>query len=128
MSEGGIHPDIKRVLFSAEEIAAKTKELAERINRDYAESKAPLVLVGILKGSFIFLADLARLVRVPHRIEFMAVSSYAGTVSSGTVKIVMDLRQDIAGSQVRGEREGYAVPTSVIFNILSFSHLSLCRW
>ncbi len=100
-----VHADIKRVLFSAEEIAAKTKELAERINRDYADLKAPLVLVGILKGSFIFLADLARLVRVPHRIEFMAVSSYAGTTSSGTVKIVMDLRQDIAGSQVRGGRE-----------------------
>jgi hypoxanthine phosphoribosyltransferase len=102
MNNTAIHPDISRVLFSAEQIAVKTAELAERINRDYADCKVPLVLVGILKGSFIFLADLARLVRVPHRIEFMAVSSYAGT-SSGTVKIVMDLRQDIAGSQVRGE-------------------------
>ena len=96
------HPDIARVLFSAEDIAAKARDLAARIDRDYAHAtlEDPLVLVGILKGSFIFLADLSRLVTVPHRVEFMAVSSYSGTHSSGTVKIVMDLRQDIAGANV----------------------------
>lgn len=66
------HPAIERVLYSAEQIAAKTAELAARINADYQGQ--PLVLLGVLKGSFIFLADLCRLITVPHRIEMMAVS------------------------------------------------------
>ena len=56
--------------------------------------------MGILKGAFIFLSDLARRIPHPHQIEFMAVSSYKGTQSSGSVKIVMDLRQDIADAHV----------------------------
>lgn len=95
----GHHPDIKQVLYSEADIAKKVHELADRINKDYAHAKS-LVLVGILKGSFMFLADLARRVTVPHRVEFMAVSSYSGTTSSGTVKIVMDLRQNVEGAHV----------------------------
>ena len=58
------------------------------------------MLVGILKGAFVFLSDLARRVTLPHQIEFMAVSSYSGTQSRGAVKIVMDMRQDIADAHV----------------------------
>ena len=58
------------------------------------------MLVGILKGAFVFLSDLARRVTLSHQIEFMAVSSYSGTQSRGAVKIVMDMRQDIADAHV----------------------------
>lgn len=94
------HPDITRVLYGAEEIAVKTRELAGRIDEDYRGVGGRVVLVGILKGAFIFLSDLCRELRTPHQVEFMAVSSYQGTHSSGSVKIVMDLRQDIAGAHV----------------------------
>merc|ERR1719197_1982614 len=94
------HPDITQVLYSADAINAKNQELADRITADYKDKPGRLVLVGILKGAFIFLSDLARRLRLPHQIEFMAVSSYQGTQSTGAVKIVMDLRQNIEGAHV----------------------------
>lgn len=86
---------IKRVVITAEEIARKTAETGKLISREY-EGK-PLLLVSILKGAFIFLADLARQITIPCEIGFMAVESYADkTVSSGEPKITLDLKQDIS--------------------------------
>ncbi|MCR4423299.1 MAG: hypoxanthine phosphoribosyltransferase [candidate division WOR-3 bacterium] len=88
-----------QVLFSAEQIARRVKELADEISRDY-EGKE-LLLVGILKGSWIFLADLVRQLQVPVFVDFMTVSSYGkSTESSGVVKIVMDLKCAIEGKDV----------------------------
>jgi len=91
--------DMERILFTEEELAGCVRRLAEEINRDYA-GKEPLV-VGILQGSFVFLADLVRQITLPIRVEFMSVSSYgAGTESSGTLNIRLDLAEDITGRDV----------------------------
>ncbi|MGN1137570.1 MAG: hypoxanthine phosphoribosyltransferase [Oscillospiraceae bacterium] len=86
---------IKRVVISAEDIARKTEEAGALISREY-EGK-PLLLVSILKGAYIFLADLSRQISIPCEIGFMAAESYGeGTTSSGNVKITLDLKQDIS--------------------------------
>ncbi|MBC8536615.1 hypoxanthine phosphoribosyltransferase [Feifania hominis] len=82
--------DIERILLSKEEIDAKVAELGRQISRDYADKN--LLLVGVLKGSVVFMSDLLRQITVPAAIDFMSVSSYgAGTQSSGVVKIIKDL-------------------------------------
>lgn len=92
-------PEVK-LLISEEAIAARVRELAAEISRDYATAD-DLVLVGVLKGSFIFLADLARRLSIPRSVEFIAVSSYgAGARATGEVRLVMDLRRAIAGKHV----------------------------
>jgi hypoxanthine phosphoribosyltransferase len=84
-----------RVLISEAEIDARVRELAAQISDDY-RGKGEIVLIGVLKGAFIFLADLSRLLTVPRRIEFLAVSSYEdGSVTSGAVRLVMDVRGNI---------------------------------
>lgn len=88
-----------RVLLSEEEISARVKELAEQISNDMRGIER-LYIIGILKGAFIFLADLTRQLEVPHIVDFMAVSSYGKTVTSGAVRIVMDLREPIEGQHV----------------------------
>lgn len=86
---------IKRVVISAEDIARKTAEAGVLISREY-EGK-PLLLVSILKGAYVFLADLSRQISIPCEIGFMAAESYGeGTTSSGDVKITLDLKQDIS--------------------------------
>lgn len=88
------------VLITEEEISDRVSEFAEQISRDYAVN-GELVLVGVLKGAFILLADLSRRLTIPHRVEFIAVSSYGKTsVSTGTVRLIMDLRGDIEGKHV----------------------------
>jgi len=88
-----------RVLFSQEELARRVSEIAAEIDRDYA-GKEPL-LVSVLRGSFVFMADLVRQIHLPCTVDFMAVSSYgAGTASSGQVKIVKDLSEHIEGKDV----------------------------
>ena len=83
------------VLISEADIQARVVELAEQISQDYAD-REQLVLVGVLKGSFIFLADLSRRMTIPRVIEFIAVSSYgSGSQSSGAVRLVMDVRGNI---------------------------------
>ena len=67
--------DLKRVLVDADTIRSRVDELAAEINRDYKDITEPLVLVGVLKGSVFFLTDLARKLRVPHIIDFIAISS-----------------------------------------------------
>jgi hypoxanthine phosphoribosyltransferase len=94
------HVDIERILIEAEEIQHRVDELAAQINADYADVDE-LLLVGILKGAFIFLADLTRRLHVPHVVDFMALSTYGmGAETSGAVRIILDLRQPIAGRHV----------------------------
>lgn len=89
--------DIDHILVSEEEINRTVVRLAEEIDRDYAGEDKKLVLVGILKGSVVFMGELMKRVHVPVEIDFMKVSSYVNeTVSSGTVNIILDfLRKDI---------------------------------
>ena len=88
------------VLISEETIDKRVDELAEQISTDYAD-KGDIVLVGVLKGSFIFLADLSRRLSIPRTIEFIAVSSYgAGSKTSGAVRLLMDVRGNIEGRHV----------------------------
>ena len=92
-------PDIDRVLITGEEIQAKLAELGEQIGNDYAGRK--LLLVGVLKGAFVVMADLARYIRLPLEFDFMAVSSYgAATQTSGVVRILKDLDHDLEGLDV----------------------------
>ncbi len=91
--------DIDDVVVSAEQIQAKTTELAAQIDADYGD-REPL-LVGVLKGAVMFMSDLARALQRPSTMEFMAVSSYGtGTTSSGVVRILKDLDRDVAGEHV----------------------------
>ncbi|MFQ6006182.1 MAG: hypoxanthine phosphoribosyltransferase [Woeseia sp.] len=89
-----------KALISEKEILDRVDELAAQISADYAD-KDEVVLVGVLKGAFVLLADLARRLTVPRSIEFIAVSSYEdGDVPSGAVRLVMDVRSSIAGKHV----------------------------
>jgi hypoxanthine phosphoribosyltransferase len=91
--------DIDDVVVTAEQIQAKTTELAKQIDADY-DDREPL-LVGVLKGAVMFMSDLARVLERPSTMEFMAVSSYgSATTSSGVVRILKDLDRDIAGEHV----------------------------
>jgi hypoxanthine phosphoribosyltransferase len=91
--------DVGEVLISHEQIREKTKELGRRIAQDY-EGKNPL-LICVLKGGLMFLADLMREIHMPLEIDFMAVSSYGdATESSGVVRILMDLDRNIEGRHV----------------------------
>ena len=91
--------DIDHILISEEDLQKRVGELGEQISMDYA-GKAPL-LVSVLRGSFIFMADLTRHIQPFCQVDFMAVSSYgAGTVSSGQVNIVKDLTDSIEGKDV----------------------------
>ena len=88
--------DILRVLLSEDELAAKVAEIGAQISRDYMGKR--LVMVSVLKGSVVFMADLMRAVTVPAEIDFMCVSSYGnGAKTSGVVKIIKDLDNDLAG-------------------------------
>jgi len=95
-----LHPDLKRVILSEKEIQERIKELAEQISSDYADAER-IYLIGILKGAFIFLADLCRHLTVPHVVDFMSLSSYgkAGSVS-GAVRLMLDLRDPIINEHV----------------------------
>ena len=91
-----MHKDVKEILFSEEQLKERVAQIAAQIDRDYAGKE--LMLVSVLRGSFIFMADLVRAITVPCKVDFMAVSSYgSGTVSSGQVQITKDLSEDITG-------------------------------
>jgi hypoxanthine phosphoribosyltransferase len=91
--------DIQEVLYNAEQIQAKVKELGETLTRDF-EGRNPLVIC-VLKGAFIFMSDLVKEIDVPLEIDFMAVSSYGqSTKSSGVVKIIKDLDVSVEGRDV----------------------------
>ena len=90
MTSSEFQQKIKRVLITEEEIQEKIKEVGEQISQEY-EGK-PLLLVSILNGAFVFMADLCRAIHIPCETAFMCAKSYYnGTVSSGIVKITMDL-------------------------------------
>lgn len=94
------HPDIERILIEETEIQQRVRQLANQISADYPDVEQ-LLIVGILKGAFIFLADLARHLRVPHAVDFMALSSYGrSATASGAVRIIMDLREPIKDKHV----------------------------
>ena len=94
-----LHEDIERVLLTEEQIKERVAQLGAAIDRDCA-GKEPL-LISVLRGSFVFMADLVRSITLPCTVDFMAVSSYgSGTTSSGQVKIVKDLSEQIEGKDV----------------------------
>ena len=91
--------DIERVLITEGEIKAKLREMGDRITEDYAGKD--LLLIGVLKGAFIVMSDLARHIRLPLETDFMAVASYgAATKTSGVVRILKDLDHDLEGRDV----------------------------
>jgi hypoxanthine phosphoribosyltransferase len=91
--------DLEKVLIPEDDLKAKIKELAGRIDDDYAGKD--VLLVGVLKGAVMVMADLARALHVPVQMDWMAVSSYgAGTRSSGVVRVMKDLDTDIMGRHV----------------------------
>ena len=95
-----VNDTLPTALISEAEIDQRVSELAEQISRDYKD-KGDIVLIGVLKGAFIFLADLARRLTIPRTIEFIAVSSYPDSdVSSGAVRLVMDVRGNIEDRHV----------------------------
>lgn len=99
MDANDVKDDIKHVLFSKEEIEAKLKELAAQIDADY-EGK-DVLLVGVLKGAIMVMADLSRALKNHYTMDWMAVSSYgSGTKSSGVVRILKDLDTDLSGRDV----------------------------
>lgn len=93
--------DLERVLIDADTIQRRVNELANQINADYKDIEEPLILVGVLKGSFIYLSDLCRKLTVPHVVDFIAVSSYGkGSVSTGNVRLLMDTRENLENHHV----------------------------
>lgn len=91
---------IEQVLLDEDRIATRVRELAAQISSDYA-GLDNLVLIGVLKGAFIFLADLTRDLTVPHRVDFIALSSYnRGQISQGAVRLIMDTRTSVTDRHV----------------------------
>jgi hypoxanthine phosphoribosyltransferase len=99
MDASDMGADLKEVLISSERLRVRVEELAAQIDADYAGRE--LLLVGVLKGAVMVLADLARAMHLPVQMDWMAISSYgSGTKSSGVVRILKDLDTDITGRHV----------------------------
>ena len=93
--------DVEKILMTAEEIDEATTRIAEAIDRDIAGADGKVILVGILKGSVVFMSDLMKKIKTPVEIDFMKVSSYKGTESTGRVEIKLDLnRKDISDATI----------------------------
>ncbi len=91
--------DMQEILYSEEQLKARVAELGAQITKDYAGQE--IMLLSVLRGAFVFMADLARTIDLPMTLDFMAVSSYGkGTSSSGQVQITKDLTEDISGRHV----------------------------
>jgi hypoxanthine phosphoribosyltransferase len=91
--------DVERVLLSEKQLAERIEEIGAKITADYAGKE--ILMIGVLRGAVLFMADLARAIKIPVAIDFMAVSSYgAGTSSSGVVRILKDLDEDVEGKHV----------------------------
>jgi hypoxanthine phosphoribosyltransferase len=94
-----VHPDIKEVVLTEEQVRERVRELGGEISRDYAGRS--VLLIAVLRGAALFMADLAREITVPVELDFMAVSSYgSATKSSGVVRILKDLDETIEGRDV----------------------------
>ena len=99
MDANDMGPDLKDVLITQEQLDQRIRELAAQIDADYADRE--LLLVGVLKGAVMVMADLARAMHLPAEMDWMAISSYgSGTKSSGVVRILKDLDTDISGRHV----------------------------
>lgn len=99
MDSNDVRGDLKNVLFTKEQIQAKVEELAARIDEDYRDQD--VLLVGVLKGAIMIMADLSRALHGHYTMDWMAVSSYgSGTKSSGVVRILKDLDTDLHGRDV----------------------------
>ncbi len=98
---GTVHNDIDRILFSEEEIAARVAEIGAGISEDFKDAEDGIILISVLRGAAIFMADLARQITIPCEMDYMAVSSYGnGAKSSGVVRILKDLSSKIEGRHV----------------------------
>lgn len=98
-----MHTDIAEILFTEEEIAGRVNEIGGAITRDYADTANGdgIVLISVLRGAAIFMADLARAIELPVEMDYMAISSYGnGAKSSGVVRILKDLSSEIRGRHV----------------------------
>ncbi len=92
--------DFERIILTEDEIQTRISELAEQISHDFSDL-GEIYLIGILKGAFILLADLARQIEIPNKVDFMALSSYGMTAeTTGEVRIIMDLREPIVEKHV----------------------------
>lgn len=107
--------DMAKILLTEEQVQAKVKELAQQLSKDYA-GKDP-VFVGVLKGVVIFFADLVRNVDIPCEIDFMSISSYSGTNSTGRTEIRKDLSVDIKGRHVVILEDIFDTGTSLTFTV-----------
>ncbi len=95
-----MHDDVQEILFTEQQLKDRVAQLGKEISRDYA-GKEPVLLVSVLRGSYIFMADLSRAMDIPVQIDFMSVSSYGkGTSTSGQVEIKKDLSDSIEGVHV----------------------------
>ncbi len=91
--------DVERILITSEEIGARVRELGQQITNDYAGQE--ILMIGVLRGAVIFMADLARSIKRPMDIDFMAISSYGlATNSSGVVRIIKDLDEVVEGRHI----------------------------
>jgi hypoxanthine phosphoribosyltransferase len=99
-TDAGAVPDPAEVLIDKKELAVRVEELAGRLDEDYSDVALPLLLVGVLKGSSFFLADLVRAMRSDVAVDFMSISSYAAGAQSGVVRIVKDLEENLSGRDV----------------------------
>ena len=94
-----LEKDIQEVLFSEEQLKKRVEEIGKQIQQDYAGKE--IMLIAVLRGSFVFMADLCRAIDLPCTLDFMSVSSYGkGTSSSGQVQITKDLSEDISGRHI----------------------------
>jgi len=103
IENSNISDAIARVLLDEVAIDARVRKLAAQISEDYAHvgyGEGGLVLVGVLKGAFVFLADLARRLTVPHHVDFIALSSYNQGATTGEVRLIMDSRINVADRHV----------------------------
>ena len=102
------HPDIQKILLDQQTLRSRIRELGSQISRDYAGRR--LLVVGVLKGSLIFMADLLRAIgaEVDVHVDFIAVSSYAGTASTGTIRVLLDLRENPEDAEELKELEAEA--------------------
>ena len=110
--------DIQKILLTEEQIQAKIKELGEILTAEYAD-KDP-VIVGVLKGVVVFYADMIREIKVPCQMDFMWISSYEGTTSTGVMQVKRDLSSDIKGRHVLILEDIYDTGNSLDF---TYKHL-----
>jgi len=126
-----MHDDVQEILFTEEQLKNRVRALGAAISRDFA-GKEPVLLVSVLRGSYIFMADLSRSIDIPVQIDFMSVSSYgAGTKTSGQVEIKKDLSDSIEGVHVIVVEDilDSGNTLSYLMNVLSARHpasISLC--